>query len=193
MDIASVVVGFLFGSVLTGIFSDAIAGWLLRAAPLRYKRQLGAVAGNPRLYFRLLRETEERKIFTLLTTLFKAWESKDLAGYSSCWAENAVRIVGVQSQEEENKQQITHKFEASCAKYAEIRVESLTLESITLGPTSDTAVAMVRYRFHLVRSRDQLPIVEDTREVYSLRLLDGAWVVASNIDHFYEIGEGVAS
>lgn len=193
MDVISAVGGFLVGGVLATVFSDAIAAWLVRLMPIRESRRLGAIADNPRLYLRLLRDTEERKIGATIGWLFKAWEQQDQAAYAACWADDAVRMVGVQTQIEERKDDIIAKFRKSCGRYAHITVASLVFQSISLAPDEQGAIAHVRYRFQLERLGDHLPIVEDAREVYSLRRTDRGWLVTANIDHFYEIGDAVAS
>lgn len=180
--------GFIAGVIAT-LFSDAIASWLARLFPIKFTRWLSAVAANPKLYLRTRQNTPERKIKELLDTLFHAWEQKDLNGYLACWADDAIRIVGLSSNREENKAQIREKFIASCERYSKIRVESFVLERIDLLPQSDSAVAEVRYRFHLTRARDTLPVLEDAKEVYALRKVEGAWTITSNIDHFFVIGE----
>lgn len=192
MDVISVIGGFIAGIVAT-VFSDAIAAWLARAVPMRFTRWLDTVAANPRLYFQTKLDTPERRIKELVEDLFDAWSSKDLEKYLACWADDAVRVVGPQATVEESKEQIREKFFASCERYAVIRVEYVAFESILMSPQANTAVAQVRYRFVLTRRKDGLPIVEDARELYSLRLQNGTWQIASNIDHFFVVGEHVAS
>lgn len=192
MDIVIAIGGFLFGVIAT-LFSDAMASWLARIVPMKFTRWLSAVAANPRLYLRTRRDTPERQINELVIRLFRAWERKDLETYLSCWAEDAVRIVGSNANLEETKSQLREKFLASCQRYAEIKVDSLVLERVALSPCSDSAIVEARYRFSLTRSRDGLPVLEDAREVYAMRLHEGAWRITSNIDHFFVVGEQVAS
>ncbi len=73
-------------------------------------------------------------------------------------------------------------------KYSTIKVDALVSDEIAIGPRPGTAVATVHYRFRLLRSEDGLPVIEDAQEVYSIRKANDGWLIASNIDHFYEIG-----
>jgi hypothetical protein len=107
--------------------------------------------------------------------------------YLSCWADDCVRIQGLDANVRESKPQIEAKFRSSASKYEIITVPVLIIEDIRVGPDRNTATADVYYRFELVRSDDQLPTIELSREVYSFRNLQGNWKVAANIDHFSEI------
>jgi len=193
MEIFLAAGGFLLGVIAT-VFSDAIAAWLARVIPIGFTRRLTAMAANPRLYLRTLRDTPERRIKLLIEQLFRAWEKKDLETYLSCWADNAIRIVGTNANVEETKVQIGEKFSASCQRYSDIEVDSLVLERVDLSPRcGDSAIAEVRYRFCLTRARDALPVLEDAREVYSMRRHEGVWRIASNIDHFFVVGERIGN
>lgn len=192
MEILLAIGGFLLG-VLATVFSDAIASWLAGVAPIGFTRWLSAIAANPRLYFRTRRNTPERRIKILIEQLFRAWEKKDLETYLSCWADDAVRIVGTNANVEETKVQIGEKFSASCQRYSDIKVESLILERVDLSPQCNSAIVEARYRFCLTRTRDGLPVLEDAKEVYAIRRHEGVWRIASNIDHFFVVGERLAS
>lgn len=192
MEIILALSAFVFGVIAT-VFSDAIASWIVRIISMRFTRWLSAVAANPVLHLRAQRNTPEREIKLIINQLFRAWEEKDLDAYLACWSKDAIRIFGPQGAIEETKEQICEKFIQSCRRYTNIRVESIVLERITLSPKSDSAIVELRYRFSLVRSRDGLPVLEDAKEVYGMRRQDGLWHINSNIDHFYTVGEHVAS
>jgi uncharacterized protein (TIGR02246 family) len=180
-------VGFILG-IVASIIASFVFKALESSIPLSKQKRLITFFRNPKLFVNLHRDTEERKIKELIEKLFKAWETKDIELYLSCWADDTVRIVGTDSTTKESKDEIARKFNASFDKYSDIRVEALVLDDITLGPRAGTATAKVHYRFSLTRSSDYLPIAEEAQELYSLRQTKGEWIIASNIDHFYEIG-----
>ena len=181
----------LIGFIL-GVVSSAIASFLFRwyemDVPIVKQKRMIVFCRNPALYIKLRLNTEERRIKQVIERLFNAWENKDLYAYASCWADDAVRIIGVTSTQEEDKSEILEKFRSSCQKYSVIRVTALIYDDISIGPRQGTSFVKVHYRFELVRAKDGLPVVEESQEVYSLRLRDTSWQIATNIDHFYEIG-----
>lgn len=65
----------------------------------------------------------------------------------------------------------------------------LVIEDVRLSNKGQTAVVYVFYRFDLVRTGDALPIVEHSREVYSLGRVNDSWLITANIDHFTEEGQ----
>jgi len=192
MDIFGLLIAFIFG-VVCQMFSDVIAKWFFRIAPIQLTRWFYVFSINPRLYFKTLRNTPERNIKQLIEKLFHAWETKDHNLYLSCWLEDATRIVGDISNAEERKSQIRRKFLDSCQRYSKIHVESLIFERINILEQGDGAIVEVRYRFNLIRAKDQLPIIEDAKEIYSVLRRDDAWMIKANYDHFLIIGDGMAS
>jgi Domain of unknown function (DUF4440) len=181
----------LVGFIL-GIIASLLASFTYASLPPHRQRPILAFLRNPRLFIRLRCATEERRVKSRIDALFSAWARKDLPAYLSCWAEDAVRIIGTESNVKEDKSLIGAKFSAAGTRYFEIGVSSVVFDSITIGPRPGTAVAEVSYRFVLTRTEDLLPVVEDSREVYALRVVQGEWLIASNIDHFYEIRPGAS-
>jgi Domain of unknown function (DUF4440) len=182
-------VGFLLG-VMASLLASFAYAYITNAVPLHRQRPVLAALRNPQLYYRLRRDTAERRVKQRIEALFAAWRRKQLADYLACWTGDAVRIIGTESNVKEDKAMIGAKFSASCKRYSAIEVSSVVFESIRIGPRPGMAMAEVSYRFVLTRAEDALPVVEDAHEVYALREQEGSWIVASNIDHFYEIRRG---
>lgn len=183
--------GFIAGFIL-GVLASVIASFLFRCfeidVPLVKQKRMMAFLRSPALFIRLRLNTDERRIKELIERLFLAWERKDLDAYSSCWAADAVRVVGSESPIKEDKRQIVEKFQSSCQKYSVIKVLAIVFDKISIGPRPGTAIAMVHYRFDLVRESDGIPKSEDSQEVYLLKFRNGSWQILSNMDHCYVIG-----
>jgi len=179
--------GFILG-VVTSVIADFLFRWLEPIVPLSRQKRMMAFFRNPVLYFKLKLNTDERRIKKLIEHLFRAWETKDLNAYASCWTAEAVRTIGAMSTQDENKLQIVETFRSSCHKYSVIKVAALVFDKITLDSQQWTAIVKLHYRFELIRASDGLPIFEESQEFYSLKFLNGSWLIASNIDHYYEIG-----
>jgi uncharacterized protein (TIGR02246 family) len=188
MAILIAIGGFALG-VLSTLFSNAIISWVERRVPIRITRWLNAFAANPALYIRVTRDTPERRIKEVIVRLFSAWEQQNLEHYLSCWTDDAIRVVSVNSYIEESLAEIRAKFLSSCQRYSQIKVESFVLEHVRISTLGDAAIVQARYRLHLTRRRDGLPILEDATEVYALRRKEDAWKVTGNMDHFSVLGD----
>ncbi len=90
------IVGFISG-VLASVIASFLFRWFEIDVPLVKQKRMMAFFRNPALYLRLKLNTDERRIKQLVERLFFAWEMKDLNAYSSCWADDAVKIVGSES------------------------------------------------------------------------------------------------
>ena len=141
--------GFIEGFI-SGVVASLIAGLLFRLweidVPLVKQKRMMALLRNPTLFIRLRLDTNERRIKELIERLFLAWKMKDLNAYSSCWATDAVRIVGSESSIKEDKPKIIEKFLSSCQKYSDINVSAVVFDNIKIGPRQGMATAMVHYR-----------------------------------------------
>ena len=176
-------IGFALG-IVASVIASFVFLWLTASS----QRPFLVALRTPRLRVRLLRQTPEREIADVIRRLFRSWGEKDSNSYLACWSEDCIRLQGSMSDAGQSKAEIAAKFKSSCERYASISVRALAIEDIHVAPDGSKAVAHVSYRFELVRSRDALPIVEESREVYSLRRSDGVWQITANIDHFATIG-----
>jgi ketosteroid isomerase-like protein len=182
----------LFLGFLLGILASMIASFLFvylsaLITPEQHK-PIVAFLRNPALAIRLLRDTNERRVKKRIEALFHAWETKDSQAYLSCWANDAVRLIGAVFGTTERKDSIAAKFHASCERYSDIRVSCLVIEDIKIAPPGDVAMAQVYYRFDLTRAQDSLPVVEASLEMYKLQRLNDNWLIAANIDYFSPVG-----
>lgn len=181
------IAGFISG-VLASVIASFLFRWFEIDVPLVKQKRMMAFLRTPALFIRLRLNTDERRIKELIERLFLAWEMKDLNAYSSCWAADAVRVVGPESPIKEDKPQIIEKFQSSCQKYSVIKVHALVFDDISIGPRQGMATAKVHYRFEFIRESDGIPMFEDSQEIYSLKFRNDLWQIFSNLDHFYEIG-----
>ncbi|MEK6739289.1 MAG: hypothetical protein AABY74_11565, partial [Planctomycetota bacterium] len=84
----------LFLGFLLGCIASMLATIFVNAIPAYRQRPVLSLLRNPRLFVQLRRDTEQKRIKTLIDSLFKAWEEKNLEKYMACWASDAVRVVG---------------------------------------------------------------------------------------------------
>ncbi|MFC1679097.1 hypothetical protein ACFL2T_02675 [Elusimicrobiota bacterium] len=177
-----IILGFILG-----VIASVFASFIVSSLPTHRYRPLIAFGKNPGLFIRLLVGGEEQIIYNRISVLFRAWETKNEKAYLECWTEDAVRIVGAKSNSKQNKDKIGKVFRASCKRYLKIKVPCAILEQVSLNPSKNKAIAHVYYRMDLVRSKDNLPVYEESREVYALKKSERKWLITSNIDHFCEI------
>jgi uncharacterized protein (TIGR02246 family) len=178
--------GFILG-IVTSVIASFLFSWFTVVIPQDRQRKFVSVLRNPRLSLRVLRDTEERKVKDRIQTIFKAWCEKDSATYLSCWADDCVRVIGTNSTIKENKEAIAAKFAQSCEKYSEITVPIFIVENIRVSHDSLSARAEAFYKFVLTRAEDSLPVIESSKEFYSLRKENGEWLIVSNGDYFSDI------
>lgn len=176
--------GFVFGCV-----ASMLATLILNAIPAYRQRPILSLLRNPVLFLQLHRNTEQRRIKALIDSLFKAWEEKDLKKYMACWASDAVRVVGPANTIVDHLPDIEEGFKKSANRYSAIRVLSAHIEDIKIRETTpDEAVVEARYRFHLTRAADLLPLYEEATEFYVLRRTKHeGWRIASNLDHSKDV------
>lgn len=186
----------LFGFAL-GFLASALAGILLNSIPAYRQRPFLASLRNPRLLIRLRLDTEERRIKRLIETLFDAWEERDPVKYRSCWAEDAVRVVGPKSDVVYHLSDIQKVFSQALERYLSTEVVALIFDAVELlhapmpKPQNSKeppahATAQVHYRLKMVRL-DSLPEHEEATEFYTLKRVAGLWRIASNLDHSQDI------
>jgi ketosteroid isomerase-like protein len=179
--------GFLLG-ILASVIASFLFIYLSALIQPEQHRPIIALLRNPVLALRLVRDTNERSVKQRIETLFDAWERKDSQTYLSCWADDAVRLIGAASSQAETKDSIATKFHVSCERYSDIHVSCPVMEDIKIAPSEDVALAQVYYRFDLTRAQDSLPVVEASLEVYKLRRVKDDWLIAANIDYFSPVG-----
>jgi ketosteroid isomerase-like protein len=137
----------------------------------------------------LRRNTEQKNIKTLIDSLLRAWEEKDLQTYIRCWASDAVRVVGPTNTVVARLPEIEEGFKKSVARYRTIRVLSSVIEAIDIRATTpNDAVVEAYYRFRLTREPDLLPVYEEATEFYVLRRTEQqGWQITSNLDHSKDV------
>jgi hypothetical protein len=181
-------VGFIFG-VVASLIASYIFTWLTPLLSLKQQKQIKVYISKPLLFVRLLRHTDERRIKDRIVALFEAWTTKSPDDYLSCWADNAVRLPGPSSEDNENKEMIERKFRASCQKYSVIKVSRLVIENIIIDADKITARANVYYRFDLTRADHPLTFSDESREAYILKKTGGVWSITANIDYYLDLLE----
>lgn len=182
----TLLLGFMLG-IASSVIASFFYAWLTPILPIDRHRPFLAFLKNPGLFIRMLRDGDERRIKKRIKYLFSSWEQKDLNKYLSCWTDNANRFIGTLSTSKEDKAAIAASFEDACRKYAQIHVPNLVVASISLNQERNIAIVEVQYRFSLIRAEDFLPVIEESKEVYSMRNIEGVWFIVSNIDHYYDI------
>ncbi len=178
------VIGFVLGCI-----ASMLATIFLNAIPAYRQWPILALLRNPRLFVQLRCNTEQRKIRVLINRLFRAWGEKDSQKYLSCWATDAVRVIGPTNTVEDRLPEIKSGFAHSCSRYHTIRVLSVVIEDIDIQESRpNEAVVKVHYRFQLVREPDLLPVCEEATELYVLRHTEHeGWKIASNLDHSKDV------
>jgi hypothetical protein len=179
-------IGFVLG-VAGSLAASFLFVWFM---PQVYQRAVAALIRNPRLHIPLLADSPMKQVQARIRMLFRAWEKNDADLYASCWTSDAIRVVGPQSTTTQDLTGIAESFRLSQERYESITASQVIFERIATGPRDGVAICEVYYRFALVRRIDHLPIVEESRDLYSLRRIGDGWFIASNIDHFYEIHPG---
>lgn len=182
----------IFLGFVLGCIASMLATILLNAIPAYRQRPVLSLLRNPRLFIQLHRDSEQKKIKTLIDTLFRAWEEKDLHKYIACWASDAVRVVGPTNTVVNRLSEIEDGFKKSVARYRTIRVLSAVIEGIDIRATTpNEAIVEAHYRFQLTREPDLLPIHEEATEFYVLRRTEHeGWQIASNLDHSKDVAKG---
>ena len=126
----------LFLGFLLGCIASMLATIFVNAIPAYRQRPVLSLLRNPRLFVQLRRDTEQKRIKTLIDSLFKAWEEKNLEKYMACWASDAVRVVGPTNTVVDHLPEIEEGFKKSIARYRTIRVLSVVLEDIDIRATT---------------------------------------------------------
>jgi len=182
----------IFLGFVLGCIASMLATIFLNAIPSYRQHLLLSLLRNPRLFVQLHRDTEQRRIKTLIDSLFRAWEEKNLQKYIACWAGDAVRVVGPTNIVVDHLPDIEEGFKKSVARYRTIRVLSVVIEDIDIRATNpNEAVVEAHYRFQLTRESDLLPIHEEATEFYVLRRTDHqGWQIVSNLDHSKDVAKG---
>ena len=179
-------VGFIVG-VLSGIVASLIIRLIFDVIPMSVFKYYLKLMINPYVYGEVIFNQKYRMANRLILKLFKAWEQKDLESYLECWDKDAVKIKGVDGDVNYTILDIEKKFAKSIIKYSSIRAKVVLVDDIMEYKKIQAVIVVVSYRFYLIREDDGIPVIEDAREAYTIKMIDGKYKIVRNIDYYKDV------